>query len=43
MQVLPALSRHQVQFLVRKLKRDGLIVNQGATNAARWFPISKTQ
>jgi ATP-dependent DNA helicase RecG len=43
LQVLPALSRHQVQTLVRELKRDGLIINRGATNAARWFPFPKTQ
>lgn len=37
LQVLPALSRHQVQTLVRELKQAGLVLNQGTTNAARWF------
>lgn len=40
-QVIPALSVFQVQTLVRDLKRAGLILNQGATNAARWFPVLK--
>jgi four helix bundle protein len=43
LQVLPALSRHQVQTLVRELKRAGLLINQSATNAARWFPSVKPQ
>lgn len=37
-QVLPALSRHQVQTLLRELKREGRVEVQGATKAARWFP-----
>lgn len=43
LQVLPALSRFQVQTLVREMKREGRIVNEGATNAARWFPADKAQ
>ena len=42
-QVLPALSVFQVQTLVRDLKRRGFVLNQGVTNAARWFPAAKTQ
>lgn len=38
-QVLPALSRAQVQGLVRELKREGRIEVRGATRAARWFPV----
>jgi ATP-dependent DNA helicase RecG len=41
LQVLPALSRFQVQTLVRELKRDGLVAKHGTTNAARWFPSDK--
>lgn len=37
-QVLPALSRHQVQSLLRELKRDGRVAVRGTTKAARWFP-----
>ena len=37
-QVLPGLSRHQVQTLIRELKRDGRVVVRGATKAALWFP-----
>ncbi|MGH9338488.1 MAG: AlbA family DNA-binding domain-containing protein [Acidobacteriota bacterium] len=40
-QVLPALSRHQVQTLVRELKRAGQIVVRGSTKAARWFPADQ--
>jgi ATP-dependent DNA helicase RecG len=42
-QVLPSLSRHQVQRLVRELKGAGCVINQGTTNAARWFPTGKAQ
>ena len=31
-------TRHQVQTLLRELKRDERIEVQGATKAARWFP-----
>ena len=37
-QVLPGLSRHQVQTLLRELKRDGRVAVRGTTKAARWFP-----
>jgi ATP-dependent DNA helicase RecG len=38
-EVLPDLSRFQVQTLVRELKRDGRVDVRGATKAARWFPV----
>ncbi len=37
-QVTPALSRHQIQNLVRELKHEVKITNKGFTKAARWFP-----
>ena len=37
-QVLPGLSRYQVQTLLRELKRDGRIKVEGVTKAAHWFP-----
>lgn len=37
-QVLPALSRDQVQTLLRELKRSGRIHNTDRTRAARWYP-----
>jgi len=39
-QVLPALSRNQIQVLLRELRREGLVYSVGATRAARWFPGS---
>ena len=38
MQVLPALSRDQVQSLLRSLKSEERIYKVGATRAARWYP-----
>lgn len=38
MQVLPALSRDQVQKLLQALKVEGRIYNVGYANAARWYP-----
>ena len=38
MQVLPALSKNQVQNLVRDLKADGKIYKTGTTRAALWSP-----
>ncbi len=38
MQVLPALSRGQVQTLLRELKAVGLIHLTGKTSAALWYP-----
>jgi ATP-dependent DNA helicase RecG len=40
MQVLPGLSRGQVQRLLRELKADGEIRTVGATRAALWYPSS---
>ncbi len=38
MQVLPTLSKDQVQSLIRELKADGKIYKTGATRAALWYP-----
>jgi ATP-dependent DNA helicase RecG len=38
MQVLPALSRSQIQALLRELKIAGNICNTGKTKAALWYP-----
>ncbi len=38
LEVLPALSRDQVQRLLRELKTDGLVHNGGRTKGARWYP-----
>lgn len=37
-QVLPHLSRAQVQTLLRELRKEGLIFVLGETRAALWFP-----
>lgn len=37
-QVLPALSRDQVQWLLRELRADGRVHSVGRTSAARWYP-----
>jgi ATP-dependent DNA helicase RecG len=37
-QVLPSLSKYQVQTLLRELKEDQKIHSQGVTRAARWYP-----
>ena len=37
-EVLPDLSRDQVQTLLRELKREGRVEVHGVTKAARWFP-----
>ena len=42
LQVLPTLSKPQVQTLLRELKFDGAIYNVGTTRAALWHPGSKT-
>ena len=36
-QVLPALSKDQVQYLVKQLRSDGLVVSRGRTRAGRWY------
>jgi ATP-dependent DNA helicase RecG len=38
-QVLPGLSRNQIQALLRELKREGRIQVRGVTKAARWLPL----
>jgi ATP-dependent DNA helicase RecG len=37
-QVLPALSRSQIQVLLRELRKEGAIHSVGLTKAARWYP-----
>jgi ATP-dependent DNA helicase RecG len=37
-QVLPALSRSQIQVLLRELRKEGAIHSVGVTKAARWYP-----
>lgn len=37
-QVLPALSRSQIQVLLRELRGQGAIHSVGVTKAARWYP-----
>lgn len=37
-QVLPSLSRHQVQWLLRTMKAEGQIHNRGQTRTSRWYP-----
>jgi ATP-dependent DNA helicase RecG len=37
-QVLPSLSRYQIQTLLRELKKDRKIIVKGRTRAARWYP-----
>jgi ATP-dependent DNA helicase RecG len=39
-QVLPSLSRRQIQGLLQELKREGLIVLRGAKKGARWLQNS---
>jgi len=41
MEVLPALSRRQVQNLLRELRREGNVYLRGKTKSARWYPVSK--
>ena len=38
MQVLPMLSKDQVQTLIKALKHQGAIFNQGTTRSALWYP-----
>jgi ATP-dependent DNA helicase RecG len=38
MQVLPALSRSQVQTLLREMKKAGVVHSVGLTRAGRWYP-----
>lgn len=41
MDVLPNLSRNQVQNLLKEMKRDGSIFPVGKTRAALWYPKDK--
>jgi ATP-dependent DNA helicase RecG len=40
MQVLPSLTKGQMQGLLKRLKKQGKIVKEGKTSAALWFPGS---
>ncbi len=40
-EVLPTLSRNQIQTLLRELKAERRVEVRGATRAGRWFPGSK--
>jgi ATP-dependent DNA helicase RecG len=42
-QVLPGLSRSQVQALLRELRDEGRIVSRGVTKAARWSAAPEKQ
>ena len=39
-QVLPGLTRNQVQSLLRELRLEGRIESKGYAKGARWYPIS---
>jgi len=43
MEVLPVLSRNQIQGLLREMKQDKLIFCVGRTKGARWFPFEKSK
>ena len=38
-QVLPSLSSHSVQWLVRQLKSEGLVQVEGRTKAGKWIAV----
>ena len=40
-QVLPALSRSQIQSILRELRADNKITSEGNTKAARWYARAK--
>ncbi len=42
-QVLPSLTRHQIQKLLQELKREGKVVVGGQRRHARWFPAGGTR
>ena len=39
-QVLPALTRSQIQLLLRELRAEGSIHSVGMMKAARWYPAA---
>ena len=39
-QVLPSLSRGQIQVLLRELRKENRIHVVGSTSAARWFKVT---
>ncbi len=42
-QVLPSLSRYQIQNMMRALKTEGKVFSRGRTSAARWFATEEYQ
>lgn len=42
-QVLPGQPEWSVKALLKALKAEGLIVAQGKTRGARWFPVKNVQ
>jgi ATP-dependent DNA helicase RecG len=40
MQVLPNLTRRQIQYLIGRLKREGLIALKGVKKGSRWYRVS---
>lgn len=42
-QVLPSLSRYQIQNIMRDLKTEGKVFSRGRTSAARWFATEECQ
>lgn len=41
--LLPALSRSQIQVLLRELVRRGAVHVHGRTKAARWYPGARRE
>jgi len=37
-QVLPSFSRNQIQWIIKKLKKQGLIFNVGQKRGNKWYP-----
>jgi len=42
-EVLPVLSRNQIQGLLREMKQDKVIFCKGRTKGARWYPFEKSK
>ena len=40
-QVLPSLTRNQIQVLMRELREEGKVLCKGKTSASRWFTETK--
>ena len=39
-QVLPNLTRRQIQYLVERLKREGLIMLKGTKKGSKWYRVA---